>query len=178
MNFYDDLRAAETALDHRLYAAGNALREGSATQVDATSALRVILLHTDPVPEEPEQQPAPSPSASATSLLRGPQRRLALAVNLLLVLALGVGFLIGVQRGQDTVPGGPAPTVQASTAVPSSTVTVTRTVTSVPEQCVETAELADEVIGRLNRNVRDKRLFLALRDYTIASQACRRQASP
>ena len=178
MNFHDGLRAADTALDRRLYAAGNALREGSATQVDATSALRVILLHADPVPEEPEQQPAPSPSASATSLLRGPQRRLALAVNLLLVLALGVGFLIGVQRGQDTVPGGPAPTVQASTAVPSSTVTVTRTVTSVPEQCVETAELADEVIGRLNRNVRDKRLFLALRDYTIASQACRREASP
>ena len=57
MNFYDDLRAAETALDHRLYAAGNALQEGSATQVDATSALRVILLHADPVPEEPEQQP-------------------------------------------------------------------------------------------------------------------------
>ena len=178
MNFYDDLRAAETALDHRLYAAGNALREGSATQVDATSALRVILLHADPVPEEPEQQPAPSPSASATSLLRGPQRRLALAVNLLLVLALGVGFLIGVQRGQDTVPGGPAPTVQASTAVPSSTVTVTRTVTSVPEQCALTVELADEVISRLNRNVRDERLFLALRDYTIASQACRREASP
>ena len=176
MNFYDDLRAAETALDHRLYAAGNALREGSATQVDATSALRVILLHTDPVPEEPEQQPAPSPSSPATSLLRRPQRRLALAVNLLLVLvlALGVGFLIGVQRGQ----GAPAPTVQASTAVPSSTVIVTRTVTSVPQQCVETAELADEVIAKLNRNVRDKRLFLALRDYTIASQACRRQASP
>ena len=89
MNFYDDLRAAETALDHRLYAAGNALREGSATQVDATSALRVILLHADPVPEEPEQQPAPSPSSPATSLLRTPQRRLALVVNLLLVLGPG-----------------------------------------------------------------------------------------
>jgi hypothetical protein len=179
MNFYDDLRAAETALDHRLYAAGNALREGSATQVDATSALRVILLHADPVPEEPEQQPAPSPSSPATSLLRRPQRRLALVVNLLLVLALGVGFLIGVQRGQDT--GGhltPVPTARAGTAVPSSTVIVTRTVTSVPEQCVETIELADEVIAKLNRNVRDERLFLALRDYTIASQACRREASP
>ena len=180
MNFYDDLRAAETALDHRLYAAGNALREGSATQVDATSALRVILLHADPVPEEPEQQPAPSPSSPATSLLRTPQRRLALVVNLLLVLALGVGFLIGVQRGQDT--GGhltPVPTARAGTAVPSTThAAVTQTVTSVPEQCALTVELADEVISRLNRNVRDERLFLALRDYTIASQACRREASP
>jgi hypothetical protein len=76
MNFNDDLRAADTVLDHRLYAAGNALREASATQVDATSALRVILLHADPAPEEPDGQPAPS--TSATSSLRRPQRRLAL----------------------------------------------------------------------------------------------------
>jgi hypothetical protein len=177
MNFNDDLRAADTVLDHRLYAAGNALREASATQVDATSSLRVILLHADPAPEEPDGQPAPS--APATSLLRRPQRRLALAVNLLLVLALGVGFLVGVQRGKDLGHLTPVPTPSASTAVPSTTRPApARTVTSVPEQCLKTAELADEVIGRLNRNVRDERLFLALRDYTIASQACRREASP
>ena len=176
MNFNDDLRAADTTLDHRLYAAGNALREASATQVDATSALRVILLHADPAPEEPDGQPAPS--TSATSSLRRPQRRLAMAVNLLLVLALGVGFLVGVQRGKDLGHLTQVPTPSASTAVPSSTVTVTKTVTSVPEQCIEAAELADEAISRLNRNVRDERLFLALRDYTIASQACRREASP
>ena len=181
MNFIDDSRAADRALDHRLYAAAKALREGSTTEVDATTALRVIHLHADPVPQEPDPQPAPSPNSPATSPFRGSQRRLALAVNLLLVLALGVGFLIGVQRGQDSGSGAPAPTVQASTAaVPPSTAVPPRTVTvtSVPEQCVETAELADKVIARLNRNVRDERLFLALRDYTIASQACRRAASP
>ena len=176
MNFNDDLRAADTVLYHRLYAAGNALREASATQVDATSALRVILLHADPAPEEPDGQPAPS--TSATSSLRRPQRRLALAVNLLLVLALGVGFLVGVQRGKDLGHLTQVPTPSASTAVPSSTVTVTKTVTSVPEQCIEAAELADEAISRLNRNIRDERLFLTLRDYTIASQGCRREASP
>jgi hypothetical protein len=177
MNFNDDLRAADTALNHRLYAAGNALREASATQVDATSSLRVILLHADTAPEEQDSQPAPS--TPATSLLRRPQRRLALAVNLLLVLALGVGFMVGVQRGKDLGHLTPVPTPSASTAVPSPTRPVpARTVTSVPEQCVETVELADEVISRLNRNVRDERLFLALRDYTIASQACRREASP
>jgi hypothetical protein len=177
MNFNDDLRAADTVLDHRLYAAGNALREASATQVDATSSLRVILLHADPAPEEPDGQPAPS--APATSLLRRPQRRLALAVNLLLVLALGVGFLVGVQRGKDLGHLTPVPTPSASTAVPSTTRPApARTVTSVPEQCLKTAELADEVISRMNRNIRDERLFLALRDYTIASQACRREASP
>ena len=67
----------------------------------------------------------------------------------------------------------------ATTAQPETTVKPEiRTVPSVPEQCLETAELADEVISRLNRNIRDERLFLALRDYTIASQACRREASP
>jgi len=39
-------------------------------------------------------------------------------------------------------------------------------------------KLADEVISRLNRNKRDSRLAVALRDYTIASQACRRAVSP
>jgi hypothetical protein len=179
MNFNDDLRAADMLLDHRLYAAGNALREASTTQVDAASSLRVIHLNADPMPEEPHQQLALSPSSPATSLLRRPQRRLALAVNLLLVLALGVGFLVGVQRGKDLGHLTQVPTPSASTAVPSPTRPVpARTVTSVPEQCVETVELADEVISRLNRNVRDERLFLALRDYTIASQACRREASP
>jgi hypothetical protein len=38
--------------------------------------------------------------------------------------------------------------------------------------------LGDEIIARLNRNQRDARLFLALRDYTIASQSCRRAATP
>jgi hypothetical protein len=50
-------------------------------------------------------------------------------------------------------------------------------VVQVPEACLDAAELADEVISRLNRNDRDNRLALALRDYSIASQACRREAS-
>jgi hypothetical protein len=56
--------------------------------------------------------------------------------------------------------------------------TLTKVQIQVPEACLDAQELADEVIGRLNRNVRDNRLALALRDYTIASQACRRAASP
>ena len=97
------------------------------------------------------------------------------------MLALGVAIGIGVQRSQDSGPLTPVPTAPAApttTAAPSSTTIVIQTRTSVPEQCIETTELADEVISRLNRNVRDERLFLALRDYTIASQACRRAFSP
>jgi hypothetical protein len=177
MNLDDRLRASND-LDQRLRAAGDALREGSATQVDAASSLREILLHADPVPEEPAGEPPPA--IRAGRLTGRPQRLVALVANLLLVLALGVAIGIVVRPGQDSGPLTPAPTTRAATtaAVPPSTTIVIQTRTSVPEQCIETAELADEVIARLNRNVRDERLFLALRDYTIASQACRRASSP
>ena len=54
----------------------------------------------------------------------------------------------------------------------------TRTVVSVPEQCLEAAELADEIISALTRNERDNSLALNLRDYSVANQACREEASP
>ena len=166
-------------LDERLRAASNALREGSAAQVDATGGLREIvyagrLAAADPasaLPGEPLASPPAGPPRRT--------RRLALAVNLVLVLALGVVVgVVGARQGQHV--GSPAPSLPASTVVANSTVprTVTRTAVQVPEACLDAAELADEVISRLNRNDRDTRLALALRDYTIASQACRRQAAP
>jgi alkanesulfonate monooxygenase SsuD/methylene tetrahydromethanopterin reductase-like flavin-dependent oxidoreductase (luciferase family) len=93
-------------------------------------------------------------------------------------------LLVGTAFGWALSPGGsdsPTPAAAPTTQVVSTTTAKPlppRTEVSVPEQCVETAELADEVISRLTRNIRDERLFLALRDYTIASQACRREASP
>ena len=177
----------KTSLEDRLRAAGSALREGSVTQVDAATGLRAIILCADHDPDagdqagpldEPAGHPAPSLLPPAPPPLRRPQR-LALAVNLLLVMALGAVLVVAVQRGQVTGPSATVPTARAATTtVPPTTVVEARTVTSVPEQCVEMAELADDVISRLNRNIRDERLFLALRDYTIANQACRREASP
>jgi len=71
-----------------------------------------------------------------------------------------------------------APTVTATVTRPQATVPATvPDKVRVPEECLDAAELADEVIGRLNRNQRDNRLALALRDYTVASQACRREAT-
>jgi hypothetical protein len=179
----------QTSLEDRLRAAGSALREGSVSQVDAATGLRAIILCADPDPDagdqagpldEPAGHPAPSPLPPAPPTLRRPQR-LALAVNLLLVVALGVLLVVAVQRGQGTGPSTTVPTARAATiTVPPTTVVKSeaRTVPSVPEQCLEMAELADDVISRMNRNIRDERLFLALRDYTVASQACRREASP
>ena len=106
---------------------------------------------------------------------RRPSWRLVAAAVVLLSVGTAFGWALAPD-GSDS----PAPVASPTTAVvPTTTATtVTKTVVSVPEQCVETAELADEVISRLNRNIRDERLFLALRDYTIASQACRKEASP
>lgn len=107
---------------------------------------------------------------------RRPSWRLVAAAVVLLSVGTAFGWVLSPD-GADS----PAPVASPTTAVVPTTTAKPpppQTVVSVPEQCVETAELADEVISRLNRNVRDERLFLALRDYTIASQACRREASP
>jgi len=107
---------------------------------------------------------------------RRPSWRLVAAAVVLLSVGTAFGWVLAPD-GSDS----PAPVASPTTAVVPTTTAKPpppHTVVSVPEQCVETAELADEVISRLNRNIRDERLFLALRDYTIASQACRREASP
>ena len=131
--------------------------------------------------EAPERAGSPAlPPPPAVERQR-PRWQLVAAAALLVLLGTFFGWAIA-QAGDDAPPAAAPPeTTSTRPRRPSPTTTTTpepRTVASVPEQCVETAELADEVISRLNRNIRDERLFLALRDYTIASQACRREASP
>jgi hypothetical protein len=177
-------------IDDRLRAASQALKDSSIAQVDAATPLREIVLHTgQPVghgrttvlpdsPDQPQEPPMPlAPSPPSAARWRRVPQRLALAVNLLLVLGLGIVIGIAATHRQDA--GSTASTVPipaASTAVATRPLLQTRP--EVPEPCLAAAELGDEVIARLNRNQRDSRLFLALRDYTIASQNCRRAASP
>jgi hypothetical protein len=171
------------SLDGRLRAAGNALRESSVTQVDAAAGLREIqhtsLLAADDLADPPQEPPAatsPPHGSRARRPFRSPQR-LALAVNLLLVLVLG-GLVVRVatyQRQPASTTPATAPIAVTTTAAPAKPKVVTRV--TVPEACLDAAALADEVISRLDRSVRDQRLFVALRDYTVASQACRREAS-
>jgi hypothetical protein len=133
---------------------------------------------------EPAETHEPGRAASPPVLPPAPpveRRRLSWQLLAAAVVLLLVGTAFGwvLSPGDSDSPRAAAAT-GTTQVVPTTTTKATppRTVVSVPEQCVETAELADEVISRLNRNVRDERLFLALRDYTIASQACRREASP
>lgn len=129
---------------------------------------------------------APLPGPPARRLLRASQR-LALVVNLLLVVALSV-VLVRVASGRQE-PASVTPVAATTTVVPQAPVSADpaatlppaastlQTKTRVPEACLDAAELADEVISRLNRNQRDKQLALALTDYSVASQACRREAT-
>jgi hypothetical protein len=177
-------------IDDRLRAASKALKESSVAQVDAASRLREIVRRTgQPVGhgrtavllDQPQEAPTPlAPSLPpATQPRRAPQR-LALAVNLLLVLALGI--LVGIAatnvQGADSTAATPATSTAPSPTASTIVSTQTTAQIQVPDACLHAQELADAVIARLNRNDRDKRLFSALRDYTIASQACRRAASP
>jgi hypothetical protein len=133
----------------------------------------------EPAAEEgPERTTAPV-RPSAPEVERRPRWQLVGVAVLLLLLGTVFGWALG-QGGDDPAPEAATPTTTQPAEQPTTTTTKpqVRTVVSVPEECVDTAELADEVISRLNRNIRDERLFLALRDYTIASQACRREASP
>ena len=138
-------------------------------------------------PEEPQRSSRkpllpPAPPVAASSPFGVPARPRwwwAAALVLLFVAGTAFGYILPKGDGGSSSPSGTATaTTQTPATAPPPPATVIKTRTSVPETCVETAELADEVISRLNRNDRDNRLAEMLRDYTINSQACRREASP
>ena len=130
----------------------------------------------EPVPAAPPDQRAlPAPPPAPPVFAGRPRWWWAAALTLLFLVGGLFGWLL---RGGGESPPPTQPTVAQAVVPPAPPETVIRTKTSVPESCLDTAELADDVIARLNRNQRDNRLFLALRDYTISSQACRKEASP
>jgi hypothetical protein len=126
------------------------------------------------LPAPPPATPAPAPAPTPTPAR---PRWWAVAAPALVFAAGGVfGFLLPRGQSDDPNSSSPSVTTQARAATPPPPRTFTKT--SVPEACLETAEKGDEVIAHLTANIRNNRLSLALRDYTIASQACRREASP
>ena len=137
-------------------------------------------------PEEPERSPRPllppAPPVAASSplgiLARARWWWWAAALTLLFLVGGLFGWLLRGDGASADQPLTPTTVAAAAVPPPAPPATVIRTRTSVPEACLDTAKLGDEVIARLTRNQRDNRLFPALRKYTIASQACRREASP
>jgi hypothetical protein len=175
-------------LDDRLRAAGQALRDSSVSQVDAAGRLREVLRGTGwrvaqdragglaDRSQEPMGPAALSPALPAARLRRAAQR-LALAVNLLLVLALGVLVVLGVRYGQDraaTTTGTPP----ASSTVATQANAKVQPATKAPPACLDVARRADELIHLFTTNERGPRLQAALKAYARASQQCRRLAAP
>ena len=149
----------------------------------AETGARMGSLFEPTQPEEPERSPRPllppAPPVAASSplaILARSRWGWAAALTLLFLVGGLFGWLLRGEGGSEPPPS--PTTVAAAVPSPAPPETVIRTKTSVPEACLEAARLGDEVIARLTRNQRDNRLFLALRKYTIASQACRREASP
>jgi hypothetical protein len=108
----------------------------------------------------PDQQPAP------------PRWQWVAAVALLLV---GTGFGYALPRVGSNDPQPPTATARPPLSTQPQQ---PQPVPSVPEVCLETARRGDEVIAKLTVNDRSRRLVEALKAYTLASQACRKAASP
>jgi hypothetical protein len=134
-------------------------RMGSAFEPASTHQHRVRAFVLAPITTPPDEQPAPPDQQPAR-----PRRLLVAAVAVLLV---GTGFGYALPRARSNDPPSPPPQPQQAQPVPS-----------VPQVCLETARRADETIHLLTINDRSRRLAEALKAYTLASQACRQQASP
>jgi hypothetical protein len=115
-------------------------------------------------------QPSASVPPTGSRLVMGwPLVVVAAVAVICLLLGGGLGYLLH------------RPTAAAE--VPTASI-VTRVVPSPPQPrvvappaCLETARRADELMDLFTRNIRDRRLSLALKAYTLASQACRKEAS-
>ena len=128
----------------------------------------------------PARQSAPpvAPAAPVPSAFQGrPRWWWAAALVLLFVAGTAFGWIL--PKGGDDPAAAPEATTATTAPAPTTTAAPqVRTVVSVPEECVDASELANEIISKLNRNDRDNRLALALRDWSVANQACRKEASP
>jgi hypothetical protein len=119
-----------------------------------------------------DQPPSASASPVRSRLVMGwPLGMLAIVVVACLLLGGGLGYLLHRPS--------------AGTVLPPTTSIVTRVVPSPPQTrnvappaCLDTAKRADELMDLFTRNIRDRRLGVALKAYTLASQACRKEASP
>jgi hypothetical protein len=122
---------------------------------------------------EHEQPAEPAKPVVASPRARWRVPSWALPAVLALVFLLvggGLGFLLHRPIGQ---------------ARPTSTLVVSATTIQppparivVPPECLHTAQLGDQVIDMLMHNIRDQRLSVVFKQYTEASQACRKEASP
>jgi hypothetical protein len=133
-------------------------------------------------PQDPQDTREAVPASTAPGRPGSPAP--AAVSRLLAVAAVVVALLVGTGLGYVLPRAGATspPRAPAATSTPAPTVSSLaaqpRSRTVVPPSCLETARKGDLTIHLYTINVRDRRLVQALKAYTLASQACRREASP
>jgi hypothetical protein len=141
-------------------------RTGSAFEPPSPEENRDRPLALAPPTTRPDERP-PSPGWPTR-----PRWQWLAAVALLFVFGIGLGYALRVGTNESPPPPSTArPPVSTQPQQPQA-------VASVPEACLETARRGDEVVHLFTVNDRSRRLALALKAYTLASQACRKAASP
>jgi hypothetical protein len=127
----------------------------------------------------PRALPPPAPTVDRPAR---PRWQWVGAAALIFVLGTGFGYLLTRPDAGDppaSTPATSAPVSPPPTRTPAQGGTPGTKVV-VPRACLETAQQGDEVFALLSSNVRvnDRRLAEAMKAYTLASQACRKEASP
>jgi hypothetical protein len=129
-------------------------------------------------PADPDQQAQPRalPPPAPPEQPARPRWQWLAAVALVFTLGIGFGYLLprsgaGAQPAPPPQPSATSPPAPQTSAAPTPKAVV-------PRVCLETARLADQTIHLLVTNVRTRRLAESLKAYTLASQACREEASP
>jgi hypothetical protein len=120
-------------------------------------------------PSTAKAPPAKAPPARAPLAMGRPVWVVALVAACLLVGG-GLGYLLHRPTADPTWP--------TVTSIVTRTAPAPKARVVAPPACLQTAQRGDEMIDLFTRNVRDQRLSLALKAYTEASQACRKEASP
>jgi hypothetical protein len=141
-------------------------RMGSAFEPAAPNDDRQRPLALAPPTARPDEQPAPPDEQPAR-----PRWQWVAAVAVIFLLGTGLGYTLPRAATNDPAPSTARPPV--STQAPRAP-----TVASVPEVCLEMARRGDQMVHLFTVNDRSRRLALALKAYTVASQACRSAASP
>ena len=142
-------------------------RTGSAFEPASPDENRDRPLALVPPTAPPDTRPAPPDEQPAW-----PRWQWLAAVALIFVFGIGLGYALRAGTNESPPPPSTArPPVSTQPQQPQA-------VASVPEVCLETARRGDQMVHLFTINDRSRRLALALKAYTLASQACRKEASP
>jgi hypothetical protein len=131
-----------------------------------------------PAAPEEGRAAAAGPVTAPLDRPRRPSWGWAAAAALVFVLGTGVGYLLPRAAPNHPPAASATPPTTVAAAATTRALQQLRPVPSVPEACLETARRGDEMVHLFTVNDRSRRLAEALKAYTLASQACRKEASP